>query len=56
MSPTYSIYAATLPLVWLVWLNASWPGPASRPGRPRWAGTRFIVAVEFGLLAGLLLK
>jgi hypothetical protein len=50
MSQTYSIYAATLPLVWLVWLNAS------RPGRPRWAGTRFIVAVEFGLLAGLLLK
>lgn len=56
LSQTYSIYAATLPLVWLVWLNASWPGPASRPGRPRWAGTRFIVAVELGLLAGLLLK
>ncbi|KXU84197.1 hypothetical protein CI15_27305 [Paraburkholderia monticola] len=56
LSLTYSIYAATLPLVWLVWLNASWPGPASRPGRPRWAGTRFVVAVELGLLAGLLLK
>lgn len=56
LSQTYSIYAATLPLVWLVWLNASWPGPASRQGRPRWAGTRFIVAVELGLLAGLLLK
>lgn len=56
LSQTYAIYAATLPLVWLVWLNASWPGPASRPGRPRWAGTRFIVAVELGLLAGLLLK
>ncbi|MGF6919716.1 hypothetical protein [Paraburkholderia sp. 40] len=56
LSQTYSIYAATLPLVWLVWLNASWPGPANRPGRPRWAGTRFIVAVELGLLAGLLLK
>ncbi|MGF6613029.1 hypothetical protein OKW45_008017 [Paraburkholderia sp. WSM4175] len=56
LSQTYSIYAATLPLVWLIWLNASWPGPASRPGRSRWAGTRFIVAVELGLLAGLLLK
>ncbi|MGF6367855.1 hypothetical protein OKW40_000605 [Paraburkholderia sp. RAU6.4a] len=56
LSQTYSIYVATLPLVWLVWLNASWPGPASRPGRPRWAGTRFIVAVELGLLAGLFLK
>ncbi|MEX3900316.1 hypothetical protein [Paraburkholderia sp. BR10954] len=56
LSQTYSIYAATLPLVWLVWLNASWPGPASRPGRPRWAGTRFIVAVELGLLAEVLLK
>ncbi|WP_429332432.1 hypothetical protein [Paraburkholderia sp. 35.1] len=56
LSQTYSIYAATLPLVWLVWLNASRPGPASRQGRPRWAGTRFIVAVELGLLAGLLLK
>ena len=56
LSQTYSIYAATLPLVWLVWLNACWPGPASRPGRPRWAGTRFVVAVEVGLLAGLLLK
>ncbi|WP_429355000.1 hypothetical protein [Paraburkholderia sp. 32] len=56
LSQTYSIYAATLPLVWLVWFNASWPGPASRQGRPRWAGTRFIVAVELGLLAGLLLK
>ncbi|MBB5403492.1 MULTISPECIES: hypothetical protein [Paraburkholderia] len=56
LSQTYSIYAATLPLVWLVWLNASWPGPASRPGRPRWAGTRFIVAVELGLLAEILLK
>ncbi|EEA04246.1 hypothetical protein BH160DRAFT_0419 [Burkholderia sp. H160] len=56
LSQTYSIYAAVLPLVWLVWLNASWPGPASRRGRPRWAGTRFIVAVELGLLAALLLK
>ncbi|WP_239499149.1 MULTISPECIES: hypothetical protein [Paraburkholderia] len=56
LSQTYAIYAATLPLVWLVWLNASWPGPASRPGRSRWAGTRFIIAVELGLLAGLLLK
>ncbi|MEM5296107.1 hypothetical protein VSR82_17420 [Burkholderia sp. JPY481] len=56
LSQTYSIYAATLPLAWLVWLNASWPGPASRPARPRWAGTRFIVAVELGLLAEILLK
>ncbi|MEX3814948.1 hypothetical protein AB3X96_32590 [Paraburkholderia sp. BR13439] len=56
LSQTYSIYAATLPLVWLAWLNASWPGPARRPGRPRWAGTRFIVAVELGLLAEILLK
>lgn len=52
---TYSIYAGTLPLVWLVWVNARWPRPASRSGRPRWAGTRFVLAVEFGLLAGLLL-
>ncbi|MFP4892739.1 hypothetical protein [Paraburkholderia sp. EG304] len=56
LSQTCSIYAATLPLAWLVWLNASWPGPASRPARPRWAGTRFIVAVELGLLAEILLK
>ncbi|WP_233859731.1 hypothetical protein [Paraburkholderia sp. HD33-4] len=56
LSQTYSIYAAALPLVWLVWLNASWPGPASKPGRPRWAGTRFVVAVQLGLLAELLLK
>jgi hypothetical protein len=56
LSLASSIYAAALPLVWLVWLNASWPGPASRPGRPRWAGTRFTVAVELGLLAGLLLQ
>ncbi|HEX3382654.1 MAG TPA: hypothetical protein VHU21_23055 [Paraburkholderia sp.] len=56
LSQTNSIYAAALPLVWLVWLNARWPGAASRPGRPRWAGTRFVLAVEFGLLAELLLK
>ncbi|WP_233808095.1 hypothetical protein [Paraburkholderia sp. HP33-1] len=56
LSQTYLIYAALLPLVWLVLLNVSWPGPASRPGRPRWAGTRFVVAVELGLLAALLLK
>jgi hypothetical protein len=56
LSQMYSIYAAALPLVWLVWLNARWPGPASRPGRSRWAGARFVVAVELGLLAGLLLK
>jgi hypothetical protein len=56
LSQMYSIYAAALPLVWLVWLNVRWPGPASRPGRPRWAGTRFVVAVQLGLLAGLLLK
>ncbi|MCC8404565.1 hypothetical protein LJ655_22220 [Paraburkholderia sp. MMS20-SJTN17] len=55
LSQTYSIYAAALPLAWLVWLNARWPGPASRPGRPRWAGTRFVVAVQLGLLAALLL-
>ena len=55
LPPTYTVYAATLPLVWLVWLNARWPGPASRPGRPRWAGTRFVVAVQLGLLAALLL-
>jgi hypothetical protein len=54
LSQSCSVYVATLPLVWLVWLNASWPGSASRPRRPRWAGTRFVVAVQVGLLAGLL--
>jgi hypothetical protein len=56
LSHLYSIYAVALPLAWLVWLNATWPSPARKPGRPRWAGTRFVVALELGLLAELLLK
>jgi hypothetical protein len=56
LSRGYSIYAVTLPLAWLVWVNATWPSPARKAGRPRWAGIRFVVALELGLLAELLLK
>jgi hypothetical protein len=57
LSNAYTLYAAALPLTWLVWLNASWPVAASKPSvirRPLWAGMTFVGALELGLLLELL--
>lgn len=56
LSNAYAIYAAALPLAWLIWLNASWPAAASErrsTDRPLWAGMTFVGTLEFGLLLEL---
>jgi hypothetical protein len=53
----YRTYAIALPLVWLVWLNATWRVAASEQSdtrRPLWAGLTFVGALEIGLLVELL--
>jgi hypothetical protein len=57
LSNAYTIYAAALPVGWLVWLNGAWPAAASEQGgirRPLWAGMSFVGALELGLLVELL--
>jgi len=56
LSIPYSIYSIALPLVWLVWVNASWSAVAARRDRarrPPWAGMTFVAVLEAGLLAEL---
>jgi hypothetical protein len=57
LSQAYTAYATALPLVWLVWLNASWAKAARAQSgirRPLWAGMTFVAALELGLLVELL--
>ncbi len=57
LSEIYTTYALALPLAWLMWLNASWPGADGESKgmrRPLWAGMSFVGALELGLLVELL--
>jgi hypothetical protein len=57
LSQAYTAYATALPLVWLVWLNASWAKAARAQSgirQPLWAGMTFVAALELGLLVEFL--
>jgi hypothetical protein len=57
LSHAYTVYAAALPLTWLVWLNAFWPAATSELSgtrRPLWAGMTFAGTLELGMLLELL--
>jgi hypothetical protein len=54
LSRAYTLYAAALPLAWLVWLNASWHDGQRNGRAPLWGGMSFAIALELGLFVELL--